>query len=208
MFLKVCGITQAKQIEQLDRQNLADLIGMIFYPGSPRYVSEPMFKPAKARMVGVFVNASFDEIMYKAITYQLDFVQLHGDESPELCQALKAPLKVIKAFRVKDSLDIELINSYEGLCDLFLFDTMTDLYGGSGKRFSWELLHSYVGSTPFLLSGGITPESAEELLKFKHPQLAGYDINSRFEIEPGIKNINDIERFKHQLFHENTLQTR
>jgi len=208
MLLKVCGMTQAQQIEQLDRKDLADLIGMIFYPGSPRYVSEPIFKPPNALSVGVFVNASFDEIMHKAITCQLDYVQLHGDESTELCQALKAHLKVIKAFRVQDSLDIELINSYEGLCDLFLFDTMTDSYGGSGKRFNWELLHSYGGSTPFLLSGGITPESAEKLLEFRHPQLAGYDINSRFEIEPGIKNINEIERFKHQLFHENTLPTR
>lgn len=208
MLLKVCGITQDKQIEHLDRNGVADMIGMIFYPGSPRYVSDPLFKPANARSVGVFVNANFDEIMHKAITFQLDYIQLHGDESPELCRALKQHLKVIKAFRVKDTLDIELISSYSGICDLFLFDTMTDSYGGSGKRFNWELLHSYCGTTPFLLSGGIAPDSGKELLEFTHPQLAGFDINSRFEIQPGIKNMNEIERFKNLLFHENTLSTR
>jgi phosphoribosylanthranilate isomerase len=208
MLLKVCGMTCENQINYLDKKGIAEMIGMIFFSGSPRCISTIVDKPCHAKAVGVFVNASFDEIMHKVITYQLDYVQLHGNESPELCSALKQNVKVIKAFRLKDHMDNSIMDPYENVCDLFLFDTLAETYGGSGKKFNWEILFSYDGNTPFILSGGIGPESTHDLTLLDHPKLIGIDINSCFETEPGIKDLNKIENFKNKLNNENAFFTR
>lgn len=204
MFLKVCGITLPEQMKQIDQENLAELIGLIFYPKSPRFVSKMNYIPKHAKSVGVFVNAGFNDIMHRVNTHKLEYVQLHGEETPELCGKLRSNLKVIKVFSVKDKLDMELISRYENFCDYFLFDTYSQSYGGTGKSFSWDILQSYEGTIPFILSGGIGLESVQSLNEFEHPQMAGIDINSRFEIEPGIKDLELIKNFKKKLIHEST----
>ena len=208
MLLKVCGMTQASQIEELDQKGIADLVGFIFYEPSPRCVRNASFEVQNAQKVGVFVNATLDEILDKVIAFRLDYVQLHGDEKPELCRALRTHAKIIKAFRIKDALDHAKLDKFQPHCDLFLFDTHTPHYGGSGMSFDWELLKDYRGNLPFLLSGGIQPESLEGLRHFQHPKFQGIDINSRFEVRPGIKDIKLIQQFKKELYYENLLQTR
>ncbi len=208
MLLKVCGMTQGSQIEELDQKGIADLIGFIFYEPSPRSVRNASFDLQNAHKVGVFVNATFDEILDKVIAFRLDYVQLHGDEEPELCCALRTHTKIIKAFRIQDRMDHAELGTFEPYCDLFLFDTHTPNYGGSGMRFDWELLKDYRGDVPFLLSGGIDPESLEELRHFQHPKFHGIDINSRFEVNPGVKDIKLIQQFKKELSYENFIQTR
>jgi phosphoribosylanthranilate isomerase len=208
MLLKVCGMTQSFQIGELDAMRTADMIGFIFYAGSQRFMQEPPVEVINAKKVGVFVNATYDEIMHKLYEYSLDYVQLHANEAPELCRSLRAHAKVIKAFRVKDKLDQNLLKSYENDCDLFLFDTDTESYGGSGEKFDWHVLSEYSNKVPFILSGGIQPESVDAIVRLEHPQLVGVDINSRFETAPGIKNIRLIENFKKQLAHESSILTR
>jgi phosphoribosylanthranilate isomerase len=204
MFLKVCGITLPEQMKQIDQENLAELIGLIFYPKSPRFVSKMNYTPKHAKSVGVFVNGGFNDIMHLVNTHKLEYVQLHGEETPELCGKLRSNLKVIKVFSVKDKLDMALMSRYENFCDYFLFDTYSQSYGGTGKSFSWDILQSYEGTIPFILSGGIGLESAQSLKEFEHPQMAGIDINSRFEIVPGIKDLELIKNFKKKLIHEST----
>ena len=181
-LVKVCGMTQGDNIREVEALGI-DLMGFIFYEKSPRCVRQkPDYLPVHAQRVGVFVNASYEEMVEKAATFGLTHIQLHGNESPALCRKLKeAGFKVIKAFLI---------------ADYFLFDTKTPAYGGSGRMFDWEILSCYKGTTPFLLSGGIGPESVETLKRFSHPALIGYDLNSKFEVAPGIKEIGKIKIFK------------
>ncbi len=175
-----------------------DFIGFIFYDKSPRNVGKysSVKTPEHIQRVGVFVNADIDFIFEKIDKYQLDLIQLHGDESPKYCQQIlaKASIKIIKAFRVSDSLPIEL-DDYEDCCTYFLFDTKAKAYGGTGKKFNWSVLEQYRGKTPFLLSGGISESDAESVKALTFDQLAGIDINSKFEIEPALKDIAKIESF-------------
>ncbi len=179
-----------------------DLIGFIFFPGSPRYVAgklDPVVVkeiPADIIKTGVFVNEAYEEIEKTAKLFGLDAVQLHGVESPELCRSLKAVgFKVIKAFHPKEPADMTACAAYEGKCDLFLFDTPSKAYGGSGKKFDWGLIGMYKGSTPFMLSGGIGPGDEEMIGRLQLPLLIGIDLNSRFETAPGVKNIEQLKRF-------------
>ena len=199
-YIKVCGMTEGKNIRAVEALG-ADFIGMIFYPASPRkVVGIPDYLPETAARVGVFVNASEAEILEKVVAYGLDLVQLHGDESPEFCSRLDGRgVGVIKAFSVSSESDLARTSAYEGLCRYYLFDTPTAGRGGSGKRFDWSLLQAYSGETPFLLSGGIGPESAAALSEFSHPMLAGYDLNSRFESEPGVKDVALLGQFLYKI---------
>ncbi len=183
-----------------------DLMGFIFYEKSPRYALDNLqftvddVLLTDIKKVGVFVNESVEMILSAAKRYQLDFIQLHGNETPMQClNLLNADLGVIKAFSIAESADFEQTEEYEGCCDYFLFDTKTPQHGGSGKQFDWSLLEHYKGKTPFLLSGGIGLEDAEMLHKIKHPLLAGFDVNSKFEIEPGLKNIDKLRQFSTQM---------
>ena len=204
MNIKVCGITQLKQLQQLDGMDI-DFAGLIFYKGSPRYAGDTLSaKGVKTldtdiRKVGVFVNAAFDEIMRVIDDYALDVVQLHGDETPEQCEELSEQIEVIKVFSVgDDKKDIdEMIADYDDVCDYYLFDTSVNgVKGGTGKKFDWKKLSKSKIEKPFFLSGGVEPEDAVKLKAIKHPDFYGVDINSMFEKEPGIKDMAKILQFK------------
>jgi len=192
-----------------DKENISglmtlkpDYIGFIFYGKSKRYVSDfPQIEiPSSVKKVGVFVNETIDEIIEIIKKYKLEFVQLHGDETPDYCEKLALQnIKIIKAFSVDENFDFSAIKPFEKHVSLFLFDTKGKNYGGNGIKFNWDLLQNYKGKTPFLLSGGITKNDAEEIKKMKHPVFLGIDINSGFEIEPGFKNIIEIKEFKNRL---------
>lgn len=201
MIVKVCGMHDAGNIRMAEKSGV-DLMGFIFYPNSPRFVKEiPEYLP-DCRRVGVFVNESIPRIMEIARRMDLWAVQLHGDESPEVCRALKREgLRVIKAIGIGEGIPGNLCD-YEEWCDMFLFDTACKEYGGSGRRFDWDILKDYHGSTPFLLSGGIAPDSVQKLKNFSHPRCIGIDVNSAFEISPGIKDIQKLRLFIEELNHE------
>jgi len=178
-----------------------DLMGFIFYPKSLRY-AEPLdiatlnTLPASIKKIGVFVNEELENILTIATKYNLDGVQLHGNELVRMCKELhKAGFMVIKAFPIAEAYNFKVTKKYEGTCDYFLFDTKTDAYGGSGVKFNWGMLNEYVGETPFLLSGGIAPDDAEAILKIEHPKFAGIDLNSKFEVKPGEKNVELLKVF-------------
>lgn len=195
MLIKVCGMREAENIRRVAATG-ADWMGFIFYPRSPRAIKESDIIDCPQRRVGVFVDATPEEMMEKATRYRLDYLQLHGSESPEVCYALqKRGFAVIKAFSVATETDLAATADYEGRADYFLFDTKCPSHGGSGRKFDWSVLATYHGSTPFLLSGGINPESAEAILRFRHPQLAGIDINSGFETAPAVKDTEKIKAF-------------
>ena len=177
-------------------QTKADLMGFIFHPKSPRFVASlPEYMPKKQKRVGVFVNASLEQILAKAQTFSLEYIQLHGDEPPAFCSELKnRGLKVIRAQRIANTDDIIRAESYN-MADLMIFDTKTELYGGSGKKFNWQLLENYKGCVPFLLSGGIRSDTFEEIKAFFHPQFAGIDLNSGFEISPALKDVGKLNNF-------------
>lgn len=182
-----------------------DWMGFIFYARSPRFIGNESdeetarikaIRESSVRTVGVFVNATSEYMQEMAQKYTLDYLQLHGNESPEACYELqKRGYAVIKAFSIASEEDLAATVGYEGRVDYFLFDTKCNNYGGSGKQFDWSVLAAYIGQTPFLLSGGIQPESVEAIRNFRHPRFAGIDLNSGFETEPGIKNARQLKTF-------------
>ena len=203
-IIKVCGMRDADNIREVEALGI-DLMGFIFWPKSSRYVSErPAYLPTKCRRVGVFVDEDIDTVKRIADEYALDYIQLHGHESPEYIRALKFQvsgfrLQVIKAFNIAAREDLEATAPYEGLADSFLFDTKGKCVGGNGEKFDWSVLSSYRGETPFLLSGGIGPDDAERVKAFRHPKCAGIDLNSRFEVSPALKDINKLKTFLQSL---------
>ena len=180
-----------------------DLMGFIFWPKSSRYVNErPAYLPTQCKRVGVFVNEDIDKVKHIAEDYALDFIQLHGSESPEQISHLSplaSHLSIIKAFNIATKEDLKATKPYEGIVDYFLFDTKAQLPGGTGKQFDWSVLANYIGNTPFLLSGGIGPDDAERVKAFNHPKCVGYDLNSKFEVEPALKDIQKLKTFLEQL---------
>jgi len=205
MIVKVCGMRHPENISQLAQLEI-DWMGFIFYEKSPRYVgTEPItVENDSLKKVGVFVNATYEQLTKMAATHQLDCLQLHGNETPELCQALREQgFFVIKALSVSTTEDLEKTKDYENQADFFIFDTKCAGYGGSGKQFDWSILASYQGETPFLLSGGIHPESVEAIKNFTHPQFAGIDLNSGFEIEPGLKDVEKLKEFLGKITEQN-----
>lgn len=200
-MIKVCGMREAENIREAEALGI-DLMGFIFWPKSSRYVSErPAYLPKKCKRVGVFVDASLEDIRQHVTDYQLDIIQLHGQESPAFAKALK-PLPVIKAFNIATAEDFRQTVAYEGIVDYFLFDSKGKAVGGNGKKFDWSVLEAYHGETPFLLSGGIGPDDAESVISFHQPKCIGIDLNSRFEIEPALKDIPKLRQFVNQYHHE------
>jgi phosphoribosylanthranilate isomerase (EC 5.3.1.24) len=185
-IIKVCGMTDAENIRAVEELGV-DMIGFIFYPKSPRCICQmPEYLPVKAKRVGVFVNETKENIHMYVDRFGLDYVQLHGNESPEYCRTLKnSGLRIIKAFSILYPKDLLVVSDYQGICDYYLFDTRSTNYGGSGKQFDWNILYRYNGNTPFLLSGGINSYSARALHDYHHSRMIGTDINSRFESSPG-----------------------
>ncbi len=196
MIIKVCGL------KDVDNANAiavlpVDILGFIFYEKSPRFAGGMTGQPAPDKhKAGVFVNSPKEYVLEQVKKYGFDHVQLHGNESPEDCLYYKGlGLKVIKAFGIAAAADFEQCKLYEGCCDLYVFDTKTVLYGGSGRSFNHSLLSSYHGDTPFLLSGGISLEALDDIKQVQHERLAGYDLNSRFETAPGIKDCTAVAKF-------------
>jgi len=204
MIVKVCGMRDGDNIWALEKLDI-DWMGFIFYPGSPRFVPEEdefctAIQSCSKVRVGVFVNEIREEILRKVAKYRLNYVQLHGDESPDFCRWLREDgCAVMKAFSVSSEEDLRQTTAYESFVDCFLFDTKGSERGGTGKRFDWSLLEAYRGNVPFLLSGGIGAEHIVSLLEFHHPSLAGIDLNSRFEVSPALKDVVMIEWFVHQV---------
>ena len=200
MLVKVCGMREADNIRDVEALQV-DLIGFIFWPHSVRFVAEkPAYLPHHARRVGVFVDADDSDICRYVEDFGLDVIQLHGHETPgELCKLRACPTcaqtTLVKAFNIAGASDFQQTLPYEGLADLFLFDTKGKSVGGNGVKFDWDVLADYHGSTPFLLSGGIGPDDAPGILAFQHAQCVGIDLNSRFEIAPGLKDIPKLKTF-------------
>jgi phosphoribosylanthranilate isomerase len=205
MNIKVCGITQFKQLQQLEALNI-DYAGLIFYKDSPRYMGDKITgKQVKEadfdlKKVGVFVNPGYAELLDAIDEYGLDIVQLHGNETPEMCEELSAEVEVIKAFRIAGDVSInidELVADYDAVCDYYLFDTagLKESFGGTGQQFDWGILKKAKIEKPFFLSGGIGPDDAQKVKTFKHPDFFAIDVNSKFEMAPGLKDMASILKF-------------
>lgn len=198
MIIKVCGMRDAQNIREVESLG-PDMMGFMCWSGSKRYVSDrPYYLPDVCR-VGVFVNPTADEVVQKVRELGLNRIQLHGAETPELCQAIhKATgLPIMKAIQVAQASDFNLCSSFERAdgVDMFLFDTKSSGWGGSGRSFDWSLLDHYNGSKPFLLAGGIGPGMEESIAGISHKQFRGIDLNSRFETEPAFKEIDKLSVF-------------
>ena len=236
MNVKVCGMRDADNIREVSQLDI-DMMGFIFYPKSPRYVkmlsskagiipdysaeriqrlsatdnerknAEEMMELKLPARVGVFVDDMPQNIVTRVYNYDLDYVQLHGEEPRETIENLRATLepdikpgiKIIKAISVGSAEDIQKYKEYVGAVDLFLFDTKCKTVGGSGEQFDWQVLDAYDGDTPFLLSGGIGPDDVERVKAFRHPKCIGIDLNSKFEIEPGLKDVEKLKKFIEQV---------
>ena len=203
MKVKVCGMTKVDQLKELEAMGI-DFAGLIFHKPSPRYVLNGIAGASllkkenlSIKKVGVFVNESIDTVLDTAKEWELDMVQLHGDESPEFCKKIKSVIKTVKAFRVGDSINISDIDAYNDVVDHFLFDTLGERYGGTGKQFDWNLLTSLQIDSPFFLSGGIGSDDVGKINEFRTrtSSLYALDLNSKFELAPGIKDINNLIQF-------------
>ena len=217
MIIKVCGMRDGDNIRDVVSLGV-DWIGMIFWLGSPRHVRmiptgagiipdrgtlDSQCADSSFKRVGVFVDAMPQTIITHAVNYNLDFVQLHGNETPTMIRNLRATLdpdirpgiRFIKAISVASAEDIARWRDYADCVDFFLFDTRCKCVGGSGSQFDWSMLDAYDGPLPFLLSGGIGPDDAERIAGLTHPKLAGFDLNSRFETEPGMKDVGALRKF-------------
>ena len=231
MKLKVCGMKYQDNITEIAALQ-PDYLGFIFHEDSPRNFKTSIPELLQSiKKVGVFVNKDIDFILEKVRTYQLNAVQLHGEESPEMCKQIKRqyeacqfersreqndvviPSKekprnddtflLIKVFSIKDKFDFDILKPYEKVCDFFLFDTKGELPGGNGYTFNWNVLKDYKSSKPFFLSGGIGLDQIKNLKEFQKSDASRYcyaiDVNSRFEIDAGLKNIEKLKEFKKQL---------
>ncbi len=214
LSLKVCGMQQPGNMIQVAELQ-PDYMGFIFYDKSPRYFNDDLPEiPSEIKKTGVFVNASIEEILQKVSRYNLNAVQLHGDETAGFCKDLKIELQklgntpeMIKVFSVGENFDFQDLKAFEGIVDYFLFDTKTALRGGSGKEFDWQILKEYPSNTPFFLSGGIGPEHGKAIAELKNhffrtgkpALLYAIDVNSKFELKPGLKKLKELKDFKTQI---------
>lgn len=212
MKTKVCGLRDPENIEAILQLGI-DYAGFIFHKRSKRYVGKTKLAEwlaandalfSRTAKVGVFVNAEVDYMLNTVHDYQLNYVQLHGNESPGYCRELKLlwsvstlrKAQIIKAFPITPDFDFDSTNEFADSCPLFVFDTGgLPEHGGTGKKWDWEKLNEYNSPVPFLLSGGIGPDDAERIKQLDHPQFAGVDLNSRFESKPGIKEVESLRSF-------------
>lgn len=205
MIIKVCGMREPDNIRDLVELS-PDYMGLIFYPHSKRYMkgldtSSMKSIPPTIKKTGVFVNESMDAMADEVIQYELDAIQLHGEESAEFCRSFRKFLhnmqtekhvEIIKAFGISEGFDFTALNDYEDYVDYFLFDTKTDDHGGSGLAFDWSILENYKGKKPYFLSGGLSQENIHGIKDLKDVRFHGVDLNSRFENEAGLKDINKL----------------
>lgn len=209
MKIKVCGNTLPQQITALDDMGVT-FAGFIFYPKSPRYMAMKIdaekIRQIKGKIikVGVFVNPTYEELMKTVDDYRLDMVQLHGDETPKFCDKIADYISVIKAFRLSDDDSLHhMTQPYAEVCDFFMFDTLGAGYGGTGKKFDWNMLEKSPPLKPYFLSGGIESGDEQKLSEFittaAGEKLFAVDINTKFEIGPGVKDVNSIRKFAENL---------
>jgi phosphoribosylanthranilate isomerase len=197
MQIKICGLKHRDNIEAITALK-PNFVGFICYAPSPRFAAELnddilAVVPETISKTAVFVNETAETIHQLIDKYHFDAIQLHGNESPEFCAGFKGKVTVLKAFGMDENFDFERLNQYVGSIDFFLFDTKTDKHGGSGRSFDWSLLNEYRLNVPFFLSGGLSLDNLEEVKSISHPQFYGVDLNSRFETEPGLKDINKLK---------------
>jgi phosphoribosylanthranilate isomerase len=197
MKIKVCGLKHPGNIKAVAVLN-PDYVGFICYGRSPRYIDDlaasvPAEISKDIHKTGVFVNEDDETINLLIDKYGFDTIQLHGDESPEFSDAFRGKVTVIKAFGVDNDFNFDLLENYVGKVDYFMFDTKTSGYGGSGKTFDWSILNNYKLDIPFFLSGGISLDNIAEVKNITHPQFYAVDLNSRFETEPGLKDLEKLE---------------
>ncbi len=199
-IIKICGLREPDNIRKIAALTPM-LMGFIFYDKSPRYAGDldPAVVrnlPTYVRPVAVFVNATEEEIDSICSKYGIRIIQLHGNESPEFCRKMQDKGYIVfKAIGIGEEKTLDKIKKYEGNVTLFLFDTATPAHGGSGKKFDWSILDHYPFDTPYLLSGGIGPDDVDSIVAAVRPMMAGIDVNSAFEDEPGIKNIRKLLNF-------------
>jgi len=198
MKIKVCGLRDAENIKAVAALQ-PDYMGFIFYDKSPRFVGDLPVEalqgiPPTTNKVAVFVNESLENISKLVEKYDFDFVQLHGNETPDFCKALRNDAIVIRAFGVNSKFGFKQLDKYKNKVDLFLFDTKTESHGGSGQTFDWNILNKYDLEVPFFVSGGLGPDNIEDALKIDHPKFYGVDLNSKFEISPALKDIDKLEK--------------
>ena len=204
MKLKVCGMKYQDNIREVAALQ-PDYLGFIFHEKSLRNfenIIPELQDPIKK--VGVFVDEKIEFICGQMEKHKLDVIQLHGHESPEMCRLLKSTkAEVIKVFSIKNEFDFSILSLYEEVCDFFLFDTKGKLPGGNGYTFNWDVLKKYPSTKPFFLSGGIGLDQINKIKEFQKNPASKYcyaiDVNSKFEIEPGLKNIEDLKEFKNRL---------
>ena len=202
--LKVCGMKYENNITQVAALQ-PDYLGFIFYKKSTRHFNSSIPElPESIKKVGVFVDENVEDVVKQINKHQLQAIQLHGKESPEYCHALRdTELEIIKVFSIKDEFNFEVLKPYEDVCDYFLFDTKGKLPGGNGYIFDWNVLNNYPSTKPFFLSGGIGLDQIEDIKKFIQSKASKYcyalDVNSKFEIEPGLKSIEELKVFKQNL---------
>lgn len=199
MKLKICGMKYTENIQEVATLQ-PDYLGFIFYEKSPRYCNGKLPEiPKSILKVGVFVNAAMNDILKKIKEHDLQVVQLHGNETPEVCEVLKIiNIEVIKAFSVADDFDFETLAPYESVCDYFLFDTKGKNPGGNGTTFNWEILKNYPSQKPFFLSGGIGLKEINKIKQLDLP-IHALDVNSKFETEPGLKNTQLLKELQNEL---------
>lgn len=201
MIIKVCGLRDGQNIRAVEKTGV-QWFGFIFYEHSPRYITEkPSYLPATGQRIGVFVTPDYDTVMHRSESYGLHAVQLHGKITVQLCTRLRQNgLNIIRSLPASPS-SYQEEQEHGHLYDYLLFDTPCPSYGGSGRTFNWNVLTSYTGKTPFLLSGGLAPDCIERLRTWHHPRCAGLDLNSGFETAPALKDAPAIKSFIHQLKH-------
>jgi phosphoribosylanthranilate isomerase len=199
--VKICGLNDPLNVKEI-AEVMPDFMGFIFCPQSPRFVGnvpeKELFRHVNSaiKRVGVFVNENNRKILEISGHTGLDMIQLHGNESPVTCFQLKSSgLTIIKAFKIDKDFSFDFLNQYMPACDYFLFDTKSDIPGGSGRKFDWEKLQEYSLDKSFFLSGGIGPEDAETIKSMENRGFYAIDVNSRFETAPGIKDIEQIKGF-------------
>ncbi|AEH01583.1 phosphoribosylanthranilate isomerase [Lacinutrix sp. 5H-3-7-4] len=211
MKLKICGMKNENNILDVAELN-PGYMGFIFYEKSPRYFNTTIPElPESIKKIGVFVNATFDFIRGKIEKHDLQGVQLHGDETPELCKSLKdLDIIVIKVFSIKNQFNFKVLEPFEDVCDYYLFDTKGKEPGGNGYTFNWNVLKKYPSIKPYFLSGGIGPKEMDALLLFlKRPEsefCAAIDLNSKFETAAGLKNTTKLKTFQQKLIDTNYLR--
>lgn len=201
--LKICGMKLPSNIVEVAALGPA-YMGFIFYKGSKRYIADLQAAvvktlPSSIIKTGVFVDAPLQEVLDVIEIYGLNAVQLHGSEDEAYCEALHKAvpaMEIIKAFGIDEDFDFEQLNKYTGVVDYFLFDTKTEGHGGSGKTFSWDLLKQYTLDKPYFLSGGIGADTLAEVQNITDPRLYAVDVNSRFELEPGLKDITKLKEIR------------